>query len=426
MPDRVWAMYDSLEGQLQRGRGLGFRSALGDPGTAGKLVLRCVLEDPRWDAQVEDRGLYYARLFRALDLPLDPISKHLATDPERPALALDVLECLARYGYDHAVGALRDYLESGSQWESALYRLVNVVPREQVDELHRLAAERGPERDLTDDLAVATARLSPDVERHWRERLRAGAALTTEDLLERAAREPSLHVRYARFLQEHSDVRARDVMLRAATEGADGARAAALIALGHLGDDRILDVCDELLGADASERVVRAAHRGASALRTERALEQGRGWAESSGPHAATGLALVAAIGSAQDLPLLHRTFAATSHEDGAHVLCDLAEALGRIADPSSATLLEQAYRQAIYSYLRIRCALALEKVSPEFGTTLAFESLWDCETTTRLAGCRSLDASRLPEAEPWLVEMSEDPNEDVELRAIATGRVRS
>src|SRR3712207_6670133 len=112
----VWADHDSTEGRLQRGRGLGFRRALEEPGSAGDVVLRCVVEDPRLDRQVEARGLYYARLIGKLGLSLDAIAEHLSGAGD-PRLALDTLEALGRYGDERAVAILRRYLEEGPRWE---------------------------------------------------------------------------------------------------------------------------------------------------------------------------------------------------------------------------------------------------------------------------------------------------------------------
>ena len=45
---------DSLLGQLQRGRGLGFLRALQeDAALVRQLLLTCVIDDPRWDRQLE-------------------------------------------------------------------------------------------------------------------------------------------------------------------------------------------------------------------------------------------------------------------------------------------------------------------------------------------------------------------------------------
>lgn len=413
-----WAASDSLEGRLQRGRGLGFLDAVSDPGSAS-LVVRCVIEDPRWDPQVEERGLYYARLIEKLGVALDPIEEHLLRDPQGPTLPLDTLEALGLHGDERALAILRRYLEEGAAWESALYRLANVVPPAALDDLRAIARRRGDESELTADPVVAAARIAPDAARR-----REFAGLSTEELLERAAREPRLYVKFASALRDHSRAESRTTLLRTIATGDEGARAAALVALGDLGDDGILDVCEELLRSGEPERLSRAAYRAATSLPTNGALERGRQWASATGDLRTAGLVLVARLGSAPDLSLLQHTLVTASHEEDVYLLCDVADGLARIGDASSIEPLEDAYERAVYSYLRGRCALALEMLSREFASTLAYESLWDCESTTRLAGCRALASSRLQEAAPWLRELHDDPAEDPEVRQAAAGRI--
>jgi hypothetical protein len=87
----------AFRGQLQRGRGIAWCRASAEPG-AGAAVYECVINDPRWDRQVEQRDSYLAGLIRQLGLPLTPIEQHLNTfggeDAEGVALALQVLALL--------------------------------------------------------------------------------------------------------------------------------------------------------------------------------------------------------------------------------------------------------------------------------------------------------------------------------------------
>ncbi|HEX2294158.1 MAG TPA: HEAT repeat domain-containing protein [Actinomycetota bacterium] len=419
-----WASHESTEGRLQRGRGAGFRDALDDRALSVEAVVACVVDDPRLDRQVEDRGLYYARLVAELGIPLAALEEHLFDDAaaSRHLLALDTLECLAAYGNDAARSLLRRYLDEGSAWESALHRLVSVSPPEEHDAIRRAADGRGSPAVLTDDPAVVAATLSSDAGARWHDDVARRARLPVGELLEQAAQDPSRLVLYARYLQEKSDGDSRDAMMRAAADGEGGARGAAMIALGELDDDRILDVCEDVLRSD-DDRLVRAAYRAATSLRTTRARERARGWANRGGWLGDTGKTLLARTGTIDDVPLLEQAFAAAAHDDDAYLLCDIAAAFARLRDPSSVHLLRDAYERAVYSYLRTECALALEVLDPAFGTTWAFESLWDCEARTRLVGCRSLDASRLDEARPWLRFLAADPNEDVEVAAAANAR---
>ena len=62
---------ETLRGQLQRGLGRGYlhvqRHGL-DHGADHEVLLHCILYDPRWDRQVEERASYYAGLALLLDL----------------------------------------------------------------------------------------------------------------------------------------------------------------------------------------------------------------------------------------------------------------------------------------------------------------------------------------------------------------------
>lgn len=131
MFDPVIAPSGTLLGLLQRGRGDGTLHALTAPRAEALAALNhCVLRDPRHDWQVENRSLYYARLFLDLNGELDEIETHLFevddvfdTEESRTGLALAVLGHLASYGRRDALELLRRYAASGSNWAWALDEL---------------------------------------------------------------------------------------------------------------------------------------------------------------------------------------------------------------------------------------------------------------------------------------------------------------
>ncbi|MCZ4638365.1 HEAT repeat domain-containing protein, partial [Streptomyces rubrogriseus] len=131
MFDPVIAPSGTLLGLLQRGRGDGTLHALTAPRAEALAALNhCVLHDPRHDWQVENRSLYYARLYLDLNGELDAIEAHLF-DPEdvldadesRTGLALAVLGHLASYGRLDALQLLRRYAAHGVNWAWALDEL---------------------------------------------------------------------------------------------------------------------------------------------------------------------------------------------------------------------------------------------------------------------------------------------------------------
>jgi hypothetical protein len=67
MDEFAYAEFGALQGQLQRGRGIGARRAPTVP-NAADLVYECVVADSRWDRQTEQRDAHLARLIHRLDL----------------------------------------------------------------------------------------------------------------------------------------------------------------------------------------------------------------------------------------------------------------------------------------------------------------------------------------------------------------------
>src|SRR5260221_10807211 len=121
MFDPVIAPSGTLLGLLQRGRGDGTLHALAAPRDEALAALNhCVLRDPRHDWQVENRSLYYARLYLDLNGDLDPVEAHLFdtedvldAEESRTGLALAVLGHLASYGRPGALELLRRDPASG-------------------------------------------------------------------------------------------------------------------------------------------------------------------------------------------------------------------------------------------------------------------------------------------------------------------------
>ncbi|MFV2120367.1 hypothetical protein ACE14D_18795, partial [Streptomyces sp. Act-28] len=131
MFEPVIAPSGTLLGLLQRGRGDGTLHALAAPRAEALAALdHCVLHDPRQDWQVENRSLYYARLYLDLHGGLEAVEDHLFgvdddldTDECRTGLALSVLGHLASYGRRDALLLLRRYAATGSNWAWALDEL---------------------------------------------------------------------------------------------------------------------------------------------------------------------------------------------------------------------------------------------------------------------------------------------------------------
>ncbi|MER7400237.1 HEAT repeat domain-containing protein, partial [Streptomyces sp. NPDC000151] len=175
----------TLLGLLQRGRGDGTLHALAAPRAEALAALNdSVLSDPRRDWQLENRSLYYARLYMQLDGGLEEIERHLFhpddrtdTREERTGLALSVLGHLASYGRDAALLLLRSYAAVGGNWRWALDELALRDDDEGLASLAPAVLARFPETPEGEAELAAAVRdaFEPRPWRLWAEDARYGA-----------------------------------------------------------------------------------------------------------------------------------------------------------------------------------------------------------------------------------------------------------
>ncbi|MEU3136390.1 hypothetical protein ABZ691_26885 [Streptomyces sp. NPDC006854] len=144
-----YARHDTLEGLLQRGRGLGAERARCDPEAAAPFVYDGIRRDWKWDNQTDTRNLYQARLIRDLKLSPTPVVDQLVGEEEECSRAADVLELLALAGSDEAREGLRAYIRLGKHWVSVLESVADYWPAEWWEDLGDVARARiGGEMDL--------------------------------------------------------------------------------------------------------------------------------------------------------------------------------------------------------------------------------------------------------------------------------------
>ncbi|MFC9202125.1 hypothetical protein ACFT79_13540 [[Kitasatospora] papulosa] len=117
-----YALPDSVEGLLQRGRGLGAVRALRAPRESAAFVYDGIRRDWLWD-QSDERSVYLARLVCDLDLSPMPVVNMLAGDEEACLRACGVLELLALAGSVEAKDGLRAYVRKGEHWVRVLERM---------------------------------------------------------------------------------------------------------------------------------------------------------------------------------------------------------------------------------------------------------------------------------------------------------------
>ncbi|MFK0295652.1 HEAT repeat domain-containing protein [Streptomyces sp. NPDC090442] len=457
----------TLLGLLQRGRGDGTLHALAAPRAEALAALNdSVLRDPRRDWQVENRSLYYARLYMQLDGGLEEIERHLFhpddridTGEERTGLALAVLGHLASYGRDAARLLLRSYAAVGSNWRWALDELALRDDDAGLMSLAPAVLARFPQTAQGAAELAATVRdaFEPRPWRLWAEDARYGARLvaakedgsfdrwqrqlrprgprpgwSVAEVLEWAQQEleprPEEH-RYlaaARCLSAVAGPEDRAELLRAGRGGPDAARAAVLHHLAERGDAAVLDLVEEAVTDPLSaEPLIAAALCAYERMRSVAAVEQARIWAARADRLGASAAAMLARRGARRDTGLVLAALRRTVREEGpnACTLWELVDGAGRLGIACAAPVLRHLYRETSSSQLRGRAAAALASTDPGFPAGFAVECLWDCEEATR-----ELAARHAATADDRVVEqlrrLAADPAEEAEVQTAVRARI--
>ncbi|GHC85886.1 HEAT repeat domain-containing protein [Streptomyces flavofungini] len=465
MFEPVIAPSGTLLGLLQRGRGDGTLHALTAPRSEALSALdHCVLHDPRHDWQVENRSLYYARLYLDLNGGLGAIQRHLfdpddTHDPDdsRTGLALSVLGHLASYDRLDALRLLRSYAEYGANWAWALdelalrdddaglralagpvlarfgtdaegeaaltaavrdafeprpWRLWAEDPRPEIGGRVRAAAERGSFDRWQRQLAPAGPRPGWSV--------RAVLAWAQEGL-ERGA---ALHVPAARCLTAVAGPEDRAEIVAAARHGADAERGAALCYLADANDPGILDLLEEA-AQSPSRVVVDIAAETFERMRSVAAVDRARQWAGRPDVLGAAAGRLLACRGGAQDSQLVLAALREAVRGEGpdAPTLWPLVDGAGRLGIGCAAPVLRHVYRETASSHLRGRAARALAATDPSFAAGFAVECLWDCEESTREVAARHAETGDARVVNR-LRRLAADPAEEDDVQSAVRSRI--
>ncbi|MFC9495383.1 HEAT repeat domain-containing protein [Streptomyces sp. NPDC056982] len=465
MFDPVIAPSGTLLGLLQRGRGDGTLHALTAPRAEALAALNhCVLSDPRHDWQVENRSLYYARLYLDLHGELGEIERHLFdpddvlnTDESRTGLALAVLGHLASYGRRDALELLRRYAAFGSSWAWALDEL---ALRDDDAGLRVLAApilDRFPE-DAEGDAELAAAVRDAYEPRPWRlwaddpreaigARVRAAQERGSFDQWQRQMR-PSgprpgwsvravfdwaqeglergavLYVPAARCLTAVAGPGDRAEIVQAALTGHDGARSTALRYLADTHDPDVLDLIEAAVESP-SHAVVDAALDAFERMRTVASLERARRWAPRPDALGAAAGRMLACRGGAQDTELVLSALREAVRGEGADAptLWPLVDGAGRLGIACAAPVLRHVYRETASSHLRGHAAKALAATDPSFAAGFAVECLWDCEESTREVAARHAETGDARVVDQ-LRRLAADPAEEAEVQTAVRSRI--
>ncbi|GAA3192165.1 MULTISPECIES: HEAT repeat domain-containing protein [Streptomyces] len=456
----------TLLGLLQRGRGDGTLHALAAPRAEALAALDdCVLRDARRDWQVENRSLYYARLYMQLDGGLDAIERHLFhpddgvdTAEERTGLALSVLGHLAAYGRDAARLLLRGYAATGSNWRWALDELALRDDDAGLAALAPAVLARFPATAEGDAALAAAVRdaFEPHPWRLWAEdpryaeRLAAAGEQGSFDRWQRQLRprgprpgwsvaevlrwaeegapgaEEQRYLAAARCLGAVAGPEDRPALLDAARTGPDAARAAVLHHLAERADPAALDLVEATAGAPGAGEVPTAAALAAFARMpaTDAVLGRARGWARRDDRLGAAAAAVLARRGDARDAGVVLAALRRTVRVDGpdADALWELVDGVGRLAVDCAAPVLRHVYRETASSELRGRTAAALAVTDPGFAAGFAVECLWDCEETTRELAARHA-ATGDDRVVEQLRRLAADPAEEAEVQTAVRSR---
>ncbi|MFD9906025.1 HEAT repeat domain-containing protein [Streptomyces sp. NPDC059063] len=465
MFEPVIAPSGTLLGLLQRGRGDGTLHALTAPRPEALSALdHCVLNDPRHDWQVENRSLYYARLYLDLNGGLGAIERHLfdpddvmVTDDSRTGLALSVLGHLASYDRLDALRLLRRYAESGTNWAWALDELALRDDDAGLRDLAGPVLARFP-RDAEGEAALAAAVRDAFEPRPWRlwaedprpevgARVRAARERGSFDRWQRQM-EPSgprpgwsvqavlawaqeglergavLHVPAARCLGAVAGPEDRAEIVEAARHGSDGARGTALRYLADAHDPEVLDLLEEA-ALSPSRAVVDVAAETFERMRSVAAVERARQWVGRPDVLGAAAGRVLACRGGAQDSGLVLTALREAVRGEGpdAPSLWPLVDGAGRLGIGCAAPVLRHVYRETASSHLRGRAARALAATDPSFASGFAVECLWDCEESTREVAARHAETGDA-RVVAQLRRLAADPAEEDDVQSAVRSRI--
>lgn len=391
-----YAPFDSVEGLLQRGRGLGAVLAATDPAVATPHVDDVLRRDWRWD-EVDDRSRYLARLIRDLELSPAPAIDLLTGSERDSERATGVLELLALAGSDESRDALRSYIREGAHWGRVLESVSDLWPVEWWE-------------DLGD---VARARIGAEEESPWFFEPWTRFGIEIQRPVSRPSRSDLSTWGEAELLAVLADARV-----------GDGRKSAVLGELARRAPTEGLIPLVPSLGTNDGRSplpLLRQAVQDLGGL----ALPAARRWAADEQEWlAALGAEVLADHMGPEIIPEL---VAELANQWRTRAWCGpdrTAKRLTRFgpAAAEAAPLLQRFWLRTPHSYERPAYLKALAAIAPAGLEKAHAESLWDCEDQARL-----LAIAHAPGSTPVLEQIAalrDDPMEDPEVKAAATERL--
>lgn len=353
---------DSPRGMLQRGRGLGWLVAAGNPVEGRTNLLACLARDPRLESQ-EYRSPYYASL--AIQLEIDPIEiAALGTDDENGLVVATLVEMSDR---GIAVPLSEGVLASFEFSESALSTPFPV------------------------DTPAASAIVGP-----------RSALFASTELVERLV-----------TTSEPSEI---DSLHEAALAGAGMPYRLAMELLGLRGDLVVFDLAEQAL---ASRGLL---HAGGMAyfrnLPGSISLPFARKWIDLHDHRWSAAAMILRSHAVESDLSSIRRQLSSIRDWDMMYLI----SALGRFPQLGTFPELKTILEETCFPFLRGEAAKAMAATDSEFPRVFGVECLWDCDPEVRLQGVQSAPAS--PDVATRLNELALDEHEQKSVRDAARLRL--
>jgi hypothetical protein len=456
---------------LRQGRGAGFLAALDAGRSASADLLDCVLNDPRWDRQVEARDDYYARLLISTGADIHVLRQRVAEEDNEADeadfwLPIGVLAEMCRRGEPSARSAVAEAVETGARWRACLdaldaaggVELISqvvsaetvqaLIARVGIDDIADAAsvvaapweswAEHVPTLRFVVRNCAASAREARPMSGHvaWaapriRKPQMAGnlAALSTKSLLAQGST-PGAASDVSDELACRTDPETLSILLTAAESGTSEERHVALRTLGKHGSVEFVSAAEQFLRQESThartERREHRLHQGylryLEELPPAHTLPLARRWFCEPWPLSLAAELILARHATPDDRQMLEAEGAAALASTDMYRLCSIVDGLSIAGPDDSLPFLSQVYEHAPYSRARHRVVSAMSDCSLA-GPARAFltETLWDCEPKSRELACRAVDTSN-DLALDRIREMASDACEDEHVREAARG----
>jgi hypothetical protein len=414
---------------IQRGRGACHGQALVHRAAGAGFVVDCIVHDPRWDHQVEQRDWLYATLVAELGVDLSQLRAAYAgpLDPYGDSdawLATSVLTLLARRGVADAVAELRRYLRSGRDLEQALDHLIPLLDRPETEGLLDDVLEAADDEQLRSLLEWRSGYPGGLSAPPWPDWRRASTRIEQAATVAERSRAARSNPRFDRAARDRAD---REHVLRAAAEShLATAPSAPDEVSGERWETTLLGIAADILQDETHPDAVRiAVRRCLRTLGAPRTLAWARTHVTLDGYAGSTARSLFADLAEISDAPRLHEllTEALARGNDHIYDQCNLVDALARLGHGAGVTTIEEIFDTTVYSYLRSRCALALSRLSTDFADERAVECLDDCESRTRRIAIAHANIS-VPEVSERFGRIAQDPTENGDNRRAAATRI--